>query len=78
MIDAIDSALNQAPESLDAVGVDVTANINAVAVLDSEVAIPRWLSVLVEHGADTGVSAEFVSVDHAARNNVLANQSEKA
>ena len=76
MIDATNSALNQAPESFNAVGVDVAFHIHAPFVPDLAMAIASRLAILPEI-FDSMIRRVFVGVDEAAGSNMLANGSEQ-
>ncbi len=77
VIDAADPALHKAPESLDAVGMNVAANVNPIAVLDGPMAETQVLSASVPQESYSAITRQFIGVNDAARNDVFAHKSHK-
>jgi hypothetical protein len=66
VIDAANSALNQAQKTLNAVGVDVSANVDALFVRDGTVTKTQRLSFIIAEIANATLALEFVCIDHAS------------
>jgi hypothetical protein len=70
VVHAADSPLNQTPKTLDAIGMDVAANIDSRAVFDAAM----YEAFPLAHGV---VRGEFIGIDSAAWGDVLADKTDK-
>src|ERR1700686_1571688 len=75
MIHAANPILNQAPKPFDGIGVNVAFDVHAIGVLDSAVPILQWDSIVTSQKAHFVVRSEFISVNGAARSDMLLDKS---
>lgn len=78
MIDAANTALNQAPKALDGVGVNLSNYIDLGAMVDSPMVVSGGLPVFGSHGFDSVIPLQFVGIDGAGGQYVLPNIAKKS
>jgi hypothetical protein len=74
MIDTANTVLNQAPQALNGVGVNVSFDVDARGMLDSTMPIVQRDSIVTAQIANAIVGTKFVGIDGAARSDMLLNE----
>src|SRR5580693_4080197 len=77
MIDATNPVLNQTPQALDGVGVNVALHVDARGMLDSAVPIVQRNSIFAAQVADAIVGTKLIGINGAAWSDVFLNESGK-